>query len=1625
MHTSINKAMKMKLHNLIQSSQSALMIGIMLGGLPVWVDANPTGAEVINGRVTFSQPDANSLHVTNSNGSVINWQEFSIGTNETTHFQQTGANSAVLNQVVGSNGSEILGNLTSNGQVYLINQQGIVFGENAVVNTAGFIASTLHLSNQDFIEGRLNFEGNNAGDIINQGYITAGADGDIALIAPNIINQGVISVEQGDVILAAGEKLTLTSLQASDVGFEIQSADNSVVNLGSVSTDGGAVGMFAGSLTHSGMIQANALTLDADGNVMLVAKNDLTITENAVVSADGDNGGRVLIQSENGTTLVSGDVSANGVNGAGGVIDVLGYQVGVIDNAILDASGTTAGGQIHVGGNYQGIGELQNANATFVGLDATIQANAIDTGNGGDIIVWADDVARVHGAISATGGLQSGNGGFVETSGKQFLDVSHIQLDVTAANGQAGSWLLDPTNLTISVNADNAVSAAPIFSSTGAASNLNVDTLLTQLDNGVSVEIDTGITGADTGNITVDAAIAVSSLTAVNLTLDAANDIIINQSITATGGALNLTLNADSGKHDAIDNVGLIQINNSISTAGGSVTMTAGEAISINSGGSIDTAGGNISASTSATTGIFNFFQDPGVFAINAGQGDVVLNVASVAETSINAVDIVANTLSFNTTDGFGDAANPIQTSINSLTYASNNSLGGIYLSNNKALSVISIDLFAGNGINIYNAGDLSVGVINAGGVDVLLDTSIASNAGFGGDILNSGLGTHNIDNALNVNLVAETGIGTAADSLNISNTASLLSASVVSGGIYLDNIGSSASAFNLAALTSNGGDIFVTNLNANSETVILADWSTPSGNINIASQGIVNVNAALTTGTGSASISSVNSDIVFGSTGNISAATVNLTAAGAITDGGVGVNTIGGGNIVDQFAALAGNGISLTATGNDVINLSLVSSAGDITYVDVNDVNLLAAFATADGTSTGAVTGNVSLTAGGAIFKTTGSAINIAASNATLAAVNGIGGNSAIETSITNSLNFTNTTEGSVDLINQSANALQVQGANSTANTSGVDYTQILNPNGSLTIAAAQAITSADANILLGGSVINIDGTVSTVTANTTLEATEINITGLGLVSAVGVADVYAIGLKADEVDLAGAIDAGVGDVTIETLTDGTDIYLASSIDNVGMDISQAEINTITAGRLSIGTQGATASLGTNQIVFDGAIDTAAMATRFINGGNIVFNQGSAVAISNTSAAGVELNTLSEIIDQSAGVDVQASKLLISAANGIGSTAEAIDTQVAAISAVNLTANDIIIFNTGDVTVEASSNFGGNISITSDAALSVSAGAGATGVTGVSATGNIELVAATGLSIGGTLTADTINLSSAESVSVSNNISATSDLIIQADTDTDGVGDVVFDNINAAVLDVAAANLDFSGNAVLLQATAGAVHVETAGSLTVDAATDLSISGGNIIDADAYLSAQGDINLNVAGNLSLVGGTAVNTAASIFDSSAANTNLLAAQIGGDVILTGGAGDNSAAKITAGEISLMVLGNVDLTGSAAANSGAVIEAATGSMLVELPSGGVVTRTAGAGVGSIADLVAALGVTILDGEIVNTASAEVINVPLENIISSNDSLIAELEDDSAVEENTESENNTGGKVLACR
>ncbi len=185
---------------------------------------------------------------------------------------------------------------------------------------------------------------------------------------------------------------------------------------------------------QTGIARADSAVVGANGEIRLVATKDLTLDAGSITTANGPSGGSVLLQAQGGTNLISGTVEAKGSSGQGGTIQALGVRVGVIGNGVIDASGETGGGTVLVGGDAHGANpDIQNAERTLIGPDGVIRADAQTTGDGGRVIVWADGDTRFYGSISARGGSQSGNGGFVETSGKLGLDIQGGRVDTRAS----------------------------------------------------------------------------------------------------------------------------------------------------------------------------------------------------------------------------------------------------------------------------------------------------------------------------------------------------------------------------------------------------------------------------------------------------------------------------------------------------------------------------------------------------------------------------------------------------------------------------------------------------------------------------------------------------------------------------------------------------------------------------------------------------------------------------------------------------------------------------------------------------------------------------------------------------------------------------------------------------------------------------------------------------------------------------------------------------------------------------------------------------------------------------------------------------------------------------------------
>ncbi len=531
--------------SLAQHLCSALLLGFLPAAAHA-LDAGalPSGGQVAAGSANIRQSGSRMVVQQDTPKIIIDWRRFDIGADASVDFLQPDRASVALNRVSGGNPSRIFGRLGANGQVYLINAAGVLFARGSQVDVGGLTASTLNIRNDDFLAGRLVFRRDGStGSVVNQGSITAADGGQVVLLGSRVRNEGLIRARLGQVALAAGETVTLSAGAGGHLQVAVDPAtiDALAENSELIQADGGQV----------------VLTARAAGELLsAVVSNQGIVQARSIENRDG----RIFLLGDGrqGETVVSGTLDASGkaAGGRGGTVAVLGDRVGALDGARIDVSGDAGGGTALIGGNYQGQGPERNATVTAVGADASIHADAVTRGDGGKVVVWADDTTKYYGTISAKGGAAGGNGGTVETSGKRVLDMRG-KVDASAAAGAGGKWLLDPNNVTIQAAGPDAnVTGNPDFITTGDDAVVTTGSIEAALDGGTDVTVTTGSGGADTqqGNITVADAVIWSS--ANTLTLQAANDIAINADIAAGNGGLTL-----SAAH-AVSATGAIQTRN-------------------------------------------------------------------------------------------------------------------------------------------------------------------------------------------------------------------------------------------------------------------------------------------------------------------------------------------------------------------------------------------------------------------------------------------------------------------------------------------------------------------------------------------------------------------------------------------------------------------------------------------------------------------------------------------------------------------------------------------------------------------------------------------------------------------------------------------------------------------------------------------------------------------------------------------------------------------------------------------------------------------------------------------------------------------------------------------------------
>jgi filamentous hemagglutinin family protein len=1085
-------------------------------------DTLPQGGAVIAGQASIAASAPNRLQVTQgSDRAVIGWQSFSIGSNAAVDIRQPGAGSISVQQVQGNDPSRIFGQLSSNGRVVVANPNGVWFGPEARVDAAGIAAGAGRMSpgavTQFMADGQVRLDQGAApgAQVVNEGRITAGRGGLAALVGPTARNAGTIEAKGGRVQVAGAAGATVDF--DGDGLIALRAAPGALAeNTGRILADGGRVrltvaeakGVLAGAVNLGGVVEARSVTADQGG-----------ITLGAV-------------HAEGPAVTVTGRVDVSGPRG--GTVALLGDEVRVREGARIDASGAAGGGTVRVGGDVRGAPGTRTARTTTVERGATVAADATVAGAGGSVVVWADGLATMDGAIVARG-AGAGAGGFVEVSGLGGIAYGGL-VDLRAPSGLWGTLLFDPT--TINIVASGGTNVIPTPATPGVV-DLNASAVVTQL--GLSnVEL------VATSAINVNAAVSWSTAGTLTLT---ANQINVTSAITL-GGAGDLVV-AARGNVD-VDVSGTLTMNST-----GSVRISAFNDVTLR--GNVATAPTTGQGSLTVTAD-----SDGNLTGDALLRGDIQLRggALSVSGATVRVGRTTAGNLS-------------LQTGTGAITLDATNGtlvIGTTAGSDSNTL-VASND---GGTVTLKAAGDVLIGrateaaatggatwtevrspqgavSIDAGGSVLLRARSGASTPdSFGRVIAGTGL-TVTADGDVVVG--GGTGVGTAAASagslmqttsgpMTVNATGNVI---VQAGGDFAPASVTSGAAQTIAA----GGELRV--IAARSAAAVSAAGTqtiTAGGTIDVTAAG----SAARITAAGTQTITAGGAVTLTGGTGpGLAASIANAGGGQAISGQGVVVKANGG----EAFIANTGGPQSVTATAGAV---TLTAAAGAAaTILNAGGGQAVSGTAVA---LTAAANGPVTIAnAGGAqeVTARTG-AIGLAAATNAPARITNDGGAQAVTAATTLTLTASGGT-GTAAIANGAGGqtvvgrtGITLTGAEAAATITAGDGDQAVRSDGGIRLAASPSGTASGP---LNAAIVNGAG-AQTVAAGGSLEVLAGG-TNAGAairsgrdqnVTAGGRIDVLASNASAD-LTAAGLQSIAAGGAI--TLAGGTGPGLSASIDNAG----------------------------------------------------------------------------------------------------------------------------------------------------------------------------------------------------------------------------------------------------------------------------------------------------------------------------------------------------------------------------------------------------------------------------------------------------------------------------------------
>jgi len=845
--------------------------------------------EIVSGSAELIREDNTLTIDVHTDKLIANYDSFSIAPSETVTFIQPSSNSIALNRVVGVDPSSIFGALTANGKIMLINPNGILFGPNSRVDVAGLVASTLNISNEDFLAGRYVFYGQ-GGNVINQGRISAPGSY-ITLLGSSVENAGIIEASLGSVVLASGEVVTLDldpqgliSVVIDEATTQnLQQKDDAVKNTGTIVADGGVViltarvldTVFDRAINNQGVIEADAIE-DKDGMVKLVANQRVAI--GGVINAEG---GIVSVDSQGADFSGTINCQVGTYNMNDGDTNLSGTYVGdqsFSDNGditVVNDLTVTDGSLSLLAGNNITVNKSVNVSSGDVRLFADS-----DNNNKGELIIKK--------GVTVTVGENSchylqGSNNFKLNSGYLTKLIGGNYLYVKSTNGKVeiaqptskseGIELYAAGDLKVSSNIssdkdirlyadnDNNQSGNLIFGSVTATAGTNYghylkgsnvftldSTYLNKLVGGDYLYVKST---KDTVSTTQDIS------KSLGVELYTPMDLTVNSNITASSGSI--ILQADS------DNSGVGKFIQADSTL-----VSAGEDITISSSG--DTTVKNISAGDDI---------------------NITVTSGSILDDDDDSTLISGDLLTLTASSGIGTntATGDLDTQAASID-ASVAATGAIYITESDNVTLTDIDTSDGS-INITAGGAITAtdDVVAGGSGDIALTTTGSNN-----DIICSGNITAisdtvtlsaagDIIDTTNENsyiwtdtliIINANNVGSSGDNNELDTRIRYLEVDNVGGALYIKEV-TDGGALGLRNIATNGlidieasgnitlygsytiiadGDIILTttggNLTFNADSSILSN----GGDITVASYGDVKL-ALLDAGGGDVSITS------------------------------------------------------------------------------------------------------------------------------------------------------------------------------------------------------------------------------------------------------------------------------------------------------------------------------------------------------------------------------------------------------------------------------------------------------------------------------------------------------------------------------------------------------------------------------------------------------------------------------------------------------------------------------------------------------------------------------------------------------------------------------------------------